>query len=321
MARYNPEPTGAEEDDADYHEEADEDFVPDTAAASEGTSSSDEDDEEDGGETLAKPGSRKRKPAVDAELESGDEATIKQRAPRRKRVEDEDAEADSGGEGGKGGFVRTRAQRRFDKAQDSKKQQPQKGEVTVDVEKLWKELKSAPLGPLPPPTPALQDEVATPEDFVVIKRRIEYAGVVSEVEERVERDSQLAREHAAREEESAGQKDNRNHLHRPLKRPSMFEPNPTGAVKNVPPTKLRPRAPNRMDVVMAEAQAAEALKKRAEKMTTVQKSALDWKGYVDQQGLRAELDEYGKSKKGFLAREEFLGRADLAREGRRRGGR
>ncbi len=55
-------------------------------------------------------------------------------------------------------------------------------------------------------------------------------------------------------------------------------------------------------------------KKKAEKMSTVQKSALDWRGYVDREGLKGELDEYGKSNQGYLAREEFLGRADGMRE-------
>jgi hypothetical protein len=58
----------------------------------------------------------------------------------------------------------------------------------------------------------------------------------------------------------------------------------------------------------------EEKRKKALKMSTVQKSALDWKGFVSQEGLRDELDEYGKSKKGFMAREAFLDRAAGARE-------
>jgi hypothetical protein len=66
---------------------------------------------------------------------------------------------------------------------------------------------------------------------------------------------------------------------------------------------------------MAEKRAEEERQKKAEKMTTVQKSALDWRGFVEKsEGLREELDEYGKSKQRYLEREDFLGRAQFARE-------
>ena len=104
-------------------------------------------------------------------------------------------------------------------------------------------------------------------------------------------------------------------INRPLRRPSLFEPNPAAIIKGVPPEKLRPRAPNRLDVLMAEKRIEEERKRKAEKMSTVQKSALDWRGWVDkQEGLREELDVYGRSKEGYLAREDFLGRAEYARE-------
>jgi len=154
------------------------------------------------------------------------------------------------------------------------------------------------------------------DELITIKRRIEYAGEVTEVEEQVPRNSKEA-QHYLRAHPEADPKHkppDKSDLRRPLKRPSLFEPNPIGAVKGVAPERLRPRAPSRMDVLLAEKRAEDERKKKAEKMTTVQKSALDWKGYVDQEGLREELDEYGKSKRGYLAREEFLGRADQVRE-------
>jgi len=53
----------------------------------------------------------------------------------------------------------------------------------------------------------------------------------------------------------------------------------------------------------------------------VQKSALDWKGYVTKEGLAEELEAYGRSKGGYLAREDFLGRAEMARVEAGRGAR
>ena len=83
-------------------------------------------------------------------------------------------------------------------------------------------------------------------------------------------------------------------------------------VKGVAPEKLRRHAPTKTEGLMSQKLAE--MKKNAQKMSTVQKSQLDWKGFVDKEGLRDELDEYGKSKKGFLAREAFLDRAAGARE-------
>lgn len=198
------------------------------------------------------------------------------------------------------------------------------------MDQLWAELSSAPVGRivLAPPEPDnnamdVDDDhdkenvpAASGEDMVTIKRRIEYAGEVTEVEDRVPRSSKEAQKYLA-EHPEADAKSNQQEadplgLHRPVKRPSIFEPNPTGLVKGVAPEKLRPRAPSRLDVLMATKRAED--KKNAQKMSTVQKSALDWRGFVDREGLQEELDEYGKSRQGFLAREAFLDRAAGARE-------
>lgn len=169
-----------------------------------------------------------------------------------------------------------------------------------------------------------------PDDLIKIKKRITYAGEISEVTELVPRSSRAAQKYLAEHPEADpshpqhkpdgdaedGGEENSTGLHRPLKRPSIFEPNPAGLVRGVAPDKLRPpRAPSRLDVQRA-AQAAEAARKaKAQKMSTVQKSALDWRGFVSEQaGLKEELDEYGKSKKGFLGREEFLDRTAGMRE-------
>lgn len=198
------------------------------------------------------------------------------------------------------------------------------------MDQLWAELSSAPIGRtvLAPPEPDNDgmeldddhDKENAPEpsndEMITIKRRIEYAGEVTVVEEKVLRSSKEAQkylaEHPETDANSKKQDLDPSGVQRPLKRPSMFEPNPIGMVKGVAPEKLRPRAPSRLDVLMATKRLED--KKNAQKMSTVQKSALDWKGYVDKEGLQEELDEYGKSRGGFLAREAFLDRAAGARE-------
>ncbi|KAK5726033.1 swr complex subunit [Elasticomyces elasticus] len=304
----------------EYDENEDEDFNPDKAApADEDASSSDDEEAEI---SAAKPfkQSKKRKADVIEELDSGDEVTIRDRKRKRKRKDEDVVEADESG--GEGGFVRTRAQRVAEKVERKEKKRTEVGDVTINVDDVWEELKRIPIGRPPPPPPAGEDDLdgeqdneneAADEELITIRRRIEYAGEVTEIEETVPRSSKAAQQYL-KEQASDQPAAPTAVLRRPLRRPSAFEPNPTAIIKGVPPERLRLRAPSRVDVLLAAQRQEEEAKKKAEKMTTVQKSALDWRGFVEKQGLKDELEAYGKGKGGYLAREDFLGRADMARE-------
>ena len=76
--------------------------------------------------------------------------------------------------------------------------------------------------------------------------------------------------------------ESRQHLRRPLKRPPLLEQIISGG--------LRP------------------------KLTTLEKSQLDWASYVDRAGLNDELVLHNKD--GFLARQEFLQRVGSAEDER-----
>ncbi|GAB7361777.1 hypothetical protein MBLNU230_g1821t1 [Neophaeotheca triangularis] len=303
-----------------YNEHEDEDFNPHAAAADEDVSSSSGDEDTPvESKPAKKPTKRKVENLDDEELDSGDEVTIKERKRKKRKAADGE---DSGGEGG---LIKTRAQRLAEKTERKEQKRATKGEVTIDVDTIWKELNSVPIGQPPRaekgPGSGETDESDNKENennYITITRRIEYAGEVTEIEERVLRSSKEAQRHV-REQQQAAATDARagpshDAIRRPLRRPSRFEPNPTGAVRGLPPEKQRLRAPSRQDVLMAEHRAEEERKRKAEKMTTVQKSALDWKGFVSEQGLGEELDVYGKSKGGYLEREGFLGRAAGRRE-------
>ncbi|KAK4631244.1 SWR1-complex protein 5 [Fulvia fulva] len=323
-----PEPEPPEEEVEEYNENEDEDFAPEEADDDENVSSSSEDEENTAATKPAPKKSGKRKTAdVDGDLDSGDEATIKERKRKKRR---KDAGANDEDSGGEGGLVRTRAQRVVEKEERKNRKRARDGEVTIDVNALWADLSSMPIGrtTITPPKPEddamdIDDEEnnkenapISSEDMITIKRRIEYAGEVTIVTDTVPRSSKEAKQYLAEHPEldpSNPTPADSTGLLKPLKRPSMFEPNPIGLVKGVAPEKLRLKAPTRLDVLMAEKRAEEK-KKKAQKMSTVQKSQLDWKGFVDQEGLRDELDEYGKSRRGFLAREAFLDRAAGARE-------
>ena len=321
LAKYMDE----EQEGEDYDENADDDFTPDGGDGDGEGSSSEE--EEEGFSAKASKKAAKRKGDGAEELDSGDEATIQeQRAKRRRKHAEQDGEESAG----EGSFIRTRAQRTAEKAEGKGRKRAGVGEVTIDVNAIWEELKNAPMGRgAPPATATTQDaqhqtkeNAPVSDDFVTISRRIKYAGEVTEVTEIVPRSSKEAQAylrdhpdaHPSHKASTRPTAEERTLL-RPLKRPSLFEPNPTAIVKGVPADKLRLRAPSRVDVLMAEKRAEEEQKKKAERMTTVQKSALDWKGFVDMdEGLKGELEEYGKSRGTFLGREEFLGRAEVLRQ-------
>ena len=113
-------------------------------------------------------------------------------------------------------------------------------------------------------------------------------------------------------------------LRRPLFRRSRFEPNPTGEVKGLPPhlqlkwwQHSRPGAVARIStrIEAAATTARPAVKpSAATKLNVVDKSRHDWAGFVDQEGIAEELDEYGRSKQSYLSREDFLSRMEQRRE-------
>lgn len=327
-----------ESEEEEYDENADEDFNPDKAdAEAEQSSSSDEEPAEKDTTKKGKK-SKKRKTVadgdvLDADLDSGDEATIQERKRKKRRKQEDATAAQDEDSGGEGGFVRTRAQRVAEKEERKHRKRARDGLVTIDVDQVWKDLSSAPIGRAattgpPPETMDVDDNDGEgnkenapdtsdndPNELITIKRRIEFAGEITEIEEQHPRSSKEAQKYLA-EHPEADPKHASNldpsGFQKPLKRPSIFEPNPAGNVKGVAPEKLRRHAPTKTEGLMSQKLAE--MKKNAQKMSTVQKSQLDWKGFVDKEGLRDELDEYGKSKKGFLAREAFLDRAAGARE-------
>ena len=134
-------------------------------------------------------------------------------------------------------------------------------------------------------------------------------------EKRVHRDSAEAKLYLANHDPSKQAKaeipllENGLALRRPMKRASMFEPNPTGEVKGLPAHRQRLRTPSRADVLAIQQrleQEVDEKKAKAQRLNTVQKSALDWASHVDKEGLKDELTEYGKSKQGYMAKMDFL---------------
>lgn len=58
----------------------------------------------------------------------------------------------------------------------------------------------------------------------------------------------------------------------------------------------------------------QAAQDQAKKLTTVEKSRMDWAGFVDREGFQDELAVAGKSKGAFVDRQQFLARTEMRRE-------
>ncbi|KAK6332148.1 swr complex subunit [Orbilia javanica] len=313
-----------------------------------GESSSSESEEDEATNTTRKPSKRKAKdiPLSDRELvedNSGDEAIMRGAQVKRKKAEtgDEDEEGDEGP------FIKTRSQKAREVRQKVKRSTT--AGATVDVDALWKSLNSpspprttkpaipssgvkstiqtvttskiehtlpasAPLQksdelgvqvskaeaatavPLPAPLEGLpvggvESKVETTttipakeeDGMITIKRTYEFAGETITEEKQVAANSFEARAYLSSLQADTPQTSNSDRpkpLRRPMRKISKFDPAFVGAGA-----------------------------KKASKLNTLEKSRLDWAGFVDKEGIGDELDK--KRREGgdsYLERQDFLGR-------------
>ena len=215
--------------------------------------------------------------------------------------------------------------------------------ATIDVDNLWQRLASAPSKPAAPPPDA--DDPETGEnaaeaarndtrpsanastDMITIKRTYNFAGTTTTEEKLVPRESAEARLYLSTKPVKALKQPAPNtstpseSIRRPLRRPSRFDdpnPAPTSLLKTTASIKshLAPTAANNAGM-----SAVQRKLDQGQKLNTVEKSRLDWAGYVDKEKLKDELDVAEKAKGSYLDRMEFLGRSEQAREDGLREGR
>jgi len=149
------------------------------------------------------------------------------------------------------------------------------------------------------PTPAPKSNAPNTEETITIKRTYVFAGETITEEKEVPNTSAEARLYLQSQQQEANTSASaasgtKPPLRRPKKRTSMFEPNPEGTVKGLTPTG--------------------ASANKGPKLNTIEKSKLDWAGFVDKEGIQEELDGAGKAKEGYLGRMDFLGRVGAKRE-------
>ncbi|KAI0104175.1 bucentaur or craniofacial development-domain-containing protein [Nemania sp. FL0031] len=315
--------------DEDYASEDDSDFAP-GAAPVEDASESEDESEEDGREPTSATPKRKRADVDTTEendLEnSGDEAIIKKGKRRQKKVKG--AHGDAGeDEGGEGGLIKTRRQRAQEKIE--RKLHAVTGPVTIDVDDIWAQMTAAPLlpskkdteqdkenqqprqggmdvdGQAPKATSEKPGSAGAP-DMIKIKRTYNFAGKIHTEEKLVARDSAEAKLYLASQDPKLTEVENEDE--QPKRKPrkafrSIFEPAIEGLTQR---DDLKLGMNIRLE--LREQQA------KAKKLNVVEKSRMDWAGFVDKEGIKDELELAGKSKQSYVSRQDFLQRVEAKKE-------
>ncbi|KAL4726237.1 swr complex subunit [Fusarium chlamydosporum] len=313
-----PDPLLDEEEQ--YASSEDSDFAPDDVL----DQASDQSDIEDEKDEDNKATNKRNRPAVDEDAadagydNSGDEAIIKRGEKRRKKTEAKGVHEDE--EGGEGGLIKTRRQRAAEK--EERKYVANNEPVTIDIDALWAQM----IAKTPAPGSKVNEaddadtntdskdkkaeliaqvtgstDSVDPSAMIRIKRTYNFAGRVHTEEKLVARDSAEAKLYLASQGQDASSDSPEKRATRKAFR-SAFEPQVD-------------LMPQRSDLNLGMAARIKAGKEaQAKKLNVVEKSRMDWAGYVDKEGIKDELELAGKSKDSYMAREDFLAKSEALRE-------
>lgn len=144
-------------------------------------------------------------------------------------------------------------------------------------------------------------------EMIKIKRTYNFAGKVHTEEKLVQRDSAEARLYLASQGDKGAEPDvtdtegSEKRMPRKAFR-SMFEPVFVMADGQ------------RTDLNLGIAMRLQARDEKAKKLNTVEKSRMDWAGFVDKEGIKDELVLAGKAKGSFANQQDFLARTEARRE-------
>ncbi|PHH58893.1 hypothetical protein CDD81_4175 [Ophiocordyceps australis] len=289
-----------ENEDDQYVSSEDSDFAPDDAQER-ASSQSDSDNE-------APEPSNKQQLKGDNEGydNSGDETVINKGRKRRKRAQQK-GETSDGEDNGPGGLIRTRRQHAQERAE--RYHLAHNGPVTVDVDALWQRMISGqPRSPTSntETNAAIEHQAAEPKsdppDTVHIKRTFNFAGRIHTEEKVVARDSAEAKLYLASQttDTSAQTSPTKRATKKAFR--SRFEP-------------VIDDGSGRTDLDLSLAARTNATKEaQAQKLNTVEKSRMDWAGYVDKEGIKDELHLASKAKDSYNSREDFLARSEAVRQ-------
>ena len=223
--------------------------------------------------------------------------------------------------------------------------------ATADVDAIWAQMLAAPLKPVLAPAAqdtntsgdadgavkAIAPQAAEEEEQVTVKKAYTFAGQRTEEEKQIPR-SALERyisegwklaDAVAEKEVQEGQeieaKEEGPKIRRPLRRPLRFDANPLGHVRSLPPEhqlswprKITASGSAEQGNALPTEASKVARPEKAQKLNVVDKSRLDWTGFVDKEGIGEELDTHGKTKEAYLGRMQFLAGVEARREEERK---
>jgi hypothetical protein len=223
----------------------------------------------------------------DSSSESDSEAETKKPKRKRKRADSFDIPPD---DIPVEPLIKTRSQRAAEKRE--KAGGIATGKVTTDVDALWAAMNS-PARPPPPEEKKEQEEKKTEmenetgEKMVTIKHTYEFAGETITEEKLVPASSETARVYFSSASAS----------------PAPSAPEDGKPARRPPPKK-------RASAFDAAAAARSKTSAQPAKINTLEKSRLDWAGFVDKEGIGDDLKKWNKGDKGYLDRQAFLGRVE-----------
>lgn len=241
-----------------------------------------------------------------ADSDSDSEATIKHTSgkskPQKLGVEDEPLDYTKYDSiQGEGGLIKTRSQRQQELAKE-KEFQLTANSSTIDVDSVWASMKgdsqkssteSAVDIPKVSTPISFSDSTSAPgllkDEYITIKRVYNFAGKVTTEEKQVLASSAEGKAYVAESKEQDS-----------VEYPKQ-SPNCNNKRSSLPTKK---RVVKRKKSSMLE----ELAKGKAKKLNTLEKSRLDWLGYVDQQGIKDDLSQHNKD--GYLQKQDFLRRVE-----------
>lgn len=250
-----------------------------------------------------------------------EQSTTKPKQKRKRRRGSSSSEGSYGDiSGGEGGLIKTRAQRLKESTEKGKVGgvlDGDAGAATTDVDELWRQMNSKPSPKRKSPLPetkqrGVPDEKEKSdkgdggkegtnilgEETITISRTYTFAGDVVTEAKTVPKSSQEAQTYLST-----------------LPSASSI---PTSSTSSAQANGLPPRRPPPKKRASAFDSAAAARKPAtpapAPKLNTLEKSRLDWAGFVDKEGIGDELKKHTSGDKSYLDRQAFLGRVDEKRE-------
>ncbi|KAK9469850.1 bucentaur or craniofacial development-domain-containing protein [Lipomyces arxii] len=259
-------------DEDDYRESEDEDFDPNATNADNVLSSDDENDGQPDDVDNVGIVIKKRKAGADSDM-----GTKKSRSSEQNEEPVE------------GIRILTRAQRSAEDAQEKREKLNTKS--VIDTDAIWASMRAGASSVSESATPVDESTPGTlagDDDMVTITETYEFAKEVVTRQKRVPKDSEEAKAYLRQQTDASH---------------ALKE-----GVNSVTGLKAKGKAPRRRKGSSLEAMAN---KGKPAKLNTLEKSKLDWQGFVENEGIEGDLRQHNKG--GYLHKQDFLARVDQKR--------